>query len=70
MGSRLARPAGAPVHVQATGPGTLELVTGAGRVLATGAGSLDLSVAADRYVFVRARVGDAVVAYSSPVWVA
>jgi hypothetical protein len=68
MGSRLA--AGGPVHVQATGPGTLELVTGGGRVLATGDRALDLGVAPERYVFVRARVGDAVVAYSSPVWVA
>jgi hypothetical protein len=66
MGSRLA--ASGPVQVQATGPGTLELVTGGGKVLATGDGALDLSVTPDRYVFVRARVGDAVVAYSSPVW--
>jgi hypothetical protein len=66
MGSRLA--AKGPVHVRATGPGTLELVTGGGKVLATGQGALDKSVTPDRYVFVRARVGDAVVAYSSPVW--
>jgi hypothetical protein len=73
MGSRLAA-APAPdraVRVRATGPGTLELVTGGGRVVASGPdGRLDTRVAADRYVFVRARVGGAVVAYSSPVWVA
>jgi hypothetical protein len=67
MGSRLTT--AAPVHVQAGGPGTLELVTGGGRVLATGDGALDVSVTPDRYVFVRARVAGAAVAYSSPVWV-
>src|SRR3954469_6698648 len=68
MGSRLA--AKGPVHVQATGPGTLELVTGGGRVLATGDGALDVSVAPDRFVFARARdAPGAVVAYSSSVWV-
>jgi hypothetical protein len=68
MGSRLSHVPARGARVRAKGPGTLELVTGGGKVLATGAGALDARVAPDRYVFVRARVGAAVVAYSSPVW--
>jgi hypothetical protein len=76
MGSRLARPAGAPLSVtgSTTVPGaTLELVTSGGRVVETGGGALTVSRAADpaeRWYFLRARgVDGRPVAYSSPVWV-
>jgi hypothetical protein len=60
VGSRLSHVSPRGARVRAGGPGTLEPATRAGR--------LDTRVTPDRYVFVRAGVGDAVVAYSSPLW--
>ena len=77
MGSRLARPAGAPLRLRAAvnrADVPLEVVTSGGAVVATGTGTLDATVAAPAqggWYFVRARGGahDGAIAYSSPVWV-
>lgn len=69
------RAAGAPLAVRAavSRPGlTLELVTSGGLVVANGTGALAVELAADtaqRYYFVRARSGEGIVAYSSPIWI-
>ena len=75
MGSRLARPEGAPLRIQASvTPGaTLQLVTSGGAIVAGGDSTLDTVVAAtgtNQWFFVQAVNGQGQpVAYSSPVWV-
>ena len=78
MGSRLARPAGAPLTLAASAVRTdrtglkLDVVTSGGRVVASGVDDLTATVTAapgDRYYFVRVTDGNQVVGYSSPVWV-
>jgi hypothetical protein len=74
MGSRLDRRAGAALRFAArvSDPQVaLELVTSGGRVVARGPGALRLRRRAgdgERWYFVRARRGDTIAAYSSPVW--
>lgn len=75
MGSRLRRAPGSRLAV-AAGAGdrtvTLELLTSGGRVVARRRGSLRLRRRVsprERWLFVRARRGDRIVAYSSPVWI-
>ena len=76
MGSQITRSPGEAlaVHAEASTDATIELVTSAGAVLASGSSPLDTAVttsADQRYYFVRARAANgAVIAYSSPVWVA
>jgi predicted metal-dependent phosphoesterase TrpH len=76
MGSRLARPAGSPLHLHAAVNDAgvpLEVVTSGGAVVAAGTGTLDAVVPAPAHgwFFVRARGGSngGSLAYSSPVWV-
>lgn len=75
MGSRLVRPVNAELQVLArSNPNdlALELVTSGGKVVGTGTGTMELKLPAaaeHRYYFLRARRGDEVVAYSSPVWI-
>lgn len=79
MGSRLSPVVGDPLEITAAFDGdaaaphaTVELVTSGGEVVASGTDTLDLIRAADRaeqWYFVRARVDDEPVAYSSPVWI-
>ena len=74
MGARLNRRTGAVLRFAArvTDPQVaLELVTSGGKVVARGQGALRERRRAgdgERWYFVRARRGDTVVAYSSPVW--
>ncbi len=78
MGSRLTRPAGAPLAVaaQATWPGhpglALELVTNKGKVVGTGTDAMTTVLhpaTGSSYVFLRAKLGSTIVGYSAPVWV-
>jgi hypothetical protein len=78
MGSRLTRPAGAPLAVaaEATWPGhtglTLELVTAKGHVVGTGMDAMTTVLTpstGSSYVFLRVRAGSEVIGYSAPVWV-
>lgn len=75
MGARLERATGARLAVAAgvSDPAvTLELVTSGGRVVARGGDSLRARRRAatdERWYFVRARRGEQIVGYSSPVWV-
>jgi hypothetical protein len=80
MGARLQRRIGKALEFDASatgaaggGPIRLELVTSGGKVVASAADG-DLAVtrpvtAAEKWYYVRASQGDAVIAYSSPVWV-
>ena len=82
MGSRLVRPVGKPLRIEASTnlPGLqLEVVTSGGRVVATGTSSIKTMVrasSADRYYFLRVidpsrppHDSRRYVAYSSPVWI-
>lgn len=78
MGSRLTRPAGAPLSLaaQATWPGhsglTLELVTTHGSVVAQGTDAMTAVLrptSGSSYVFLRVKDGTQVLGYSAPVWV-
>ncbi len=84
MGSRLTRRANQSLRIAGSvsrvdrrplgGPVRLDLVTSEGRLVASGAKpSLDVRHGAyrdERWYFLRATVGDQVVGYSAPVWVA
>jgi hypothetical protein len=78
MGSRLTRPAGAPLAVaaEASWPGhtglTLELVTGHGKVVGSGTDAMTQTLhpnGGSSYVFLRVKEGNDIVGYSAPVWV-
>jgi predicted metal-dependent phosphoesterase TrpH len=78
MGSRLTRPAGAPLSVAAyaTRPGhtglTLELVTTRGAVVESGTDQLTTVLhptSGSSWVFLRVKEGNEVLGYSAPVWV-
>jgi hypothetical protein len=82
MGARLERKAGEPLAIAATAvdaagaPLTIDLITNGGQVVETQEGTFSGQTAfaptsgpADRYLFIRARRGSQVLAYSSPVWV-
>ncbi len=75
MGSRLVRPTGESMVINSSVNDPqlrLELVTSGGKVVGSGTGGLEVkrpAAGAEKYYFVRARRGDAPVAYSSPIWV-
>ncbi len=75
MGSRITRPSGSVMQVEATTnrPGALvQVVTSKGAVVASGTGSVASSIPANtnhRYYFMRVREGDEWTGYSSPIWV-
>jgi predicted metal-dependent phosphoesterase TrpH len=75
MGSRLSRPTGSALALEASvnKPGlTLQVVTSKGAVVATGTDSLTVSRAAsagEKYYFLRVLDGTRPVAFSAPVWI-